>query len=155
MNPQHSPAGERTFPWKSIRINIGIFCIGVLVTYALIMFSSALMIPGRAINPIFSSAPPAPRATIVGRMESDSDQITMNQAQPSKIVQIDRSEYCQQVATSVLLKFNHQITDDQIIFTRNPRIPGSAIQQFSRAFGYAIETGLCEEIPEANRSSRP
>ncbi len=151
MNPQDRPADKRSFAWSSIRVNFGIFCVGALGTYALIMFSSASMTTGRGINPIFSSAAPAPRATIVGRMEQDSNQFSMTQQQPSKIVEIDRGEYCQQVATSVLLKFNHRITDDEIVFMRNPRVSGSAIQQFSRAFGYAIETGLCEEIPEADR----
>ena len=157
MKPQNRPAVERIFQWSSVRINFGIFCIGALGTYALIMFSSTTM-PSEnnnasGINPIFSSAPPSPRATIVGRM--DSDQISMQQQQPSTIVQIDRSAYCQQVATSVLLKFNHQITDEQIVFMRNPRLSGSAIQQFATAFGYAIETGLADQVPEAKRSKNP
>lgn len=155
MDPQDRATNRRNSHWSSIRVNFGIFCIGSLGTYAVIMFSSASVTTGRGINPIFSAAPPSNRATIVGRMDTDSSQISMTQQQPSKVVQIDRSEYCQQVATSVLLKFNHRITDEEILFMRNPRVAGSAIQQFSRAFGYAIETGLSEEIPDANRSSSP
>ncbi len=63
------------------------------------------------------------------------------------MIQIDRAEYCKQVATAVLVRFNHRITDEEIVFVRDPRLPGNAIQQFADAFGYAIETGLGSDAP--------
>jgi hypothetical protein len=152
MQTQSSPTRERISMWSHVRINLGVFCIGALGCYAFIMFSSARLTHKHPeVNPVFSSEPPSARATIIGRMTSESQQIESPQAGVSELIKIDRTQYCQQVATAVLLRFNHKITDDEIIFMRNPRLSGSAIQQFAIAFGYAIETGMSQEVPEADR----
>lgn len=57
-------------------------------------------------------------------------------------VGIGRTEYCQQIALSTLISQTHVIGEEQVIFMRDARKPGNAIQQFAEIFGRAIETGM-------------
>ncbi|MFK7760079.1 MAG: hypothetical protein AB8C13_09035 [Phycisphaerales bacterium] len=133
---------RRSINWHAVRTHCGVFIIGILGFFVI---QSKTML---AVNdPNIGFDPPSPRATIVGRIDPGSDQLYFERGDKSGFIQIDRGEYCQQAATAVLVRFNHKITDDEIVFMRNPRLPGNAIQQFSKAFGYAIETGLGSESP--------
>lgn len=131
-------------------MNCGIFCMGALGVYALMMHASARATPIEGVedpNAEFRAA--TERPTIIGRISPETNQIDFERRIASNVIQIDREEYCKQVATAVLVRYNHRITDEDILFIRDPRLPGNAIQQFSRAFGYAIETGLGTEIPRS------
>lgn len=57
-------------------------------------------------------------------------------------VGIGRAEYCQQIALSTLISQTHVIGEEQVVFMRDARKPGNAIQQFAEIFGRAIETGM-------------
>jgi hypothetical protein len=68
----------------------------------------------------------------------------------ASILKVDRLEYAQQIAISLIVNHDHEITDDRVVFKRNPKDKGTAIKQFSQAFGDAIQCGL-----ETQESSSP
>ena len=98
-----------------------------------------------------SFGPSLPRATIAGAIDQQDGSMQIQMDDRSKLIEIDRRLYCEQVALSALVRQQHEITPDKIVFIRDPRLPGNAIQQFSTVFGYAIDTGLSKiESPSRN-----
>lgn len=149
MTVQEQSSRRRSIRWSAVRLHIAFFSVGALLTYA--MFSSGAVL----LDPNESFGPTSPRATILGRISAEDSQLVLNRDVAPGMIQIDRADYCKQVATAVLVRFNHRISESEIVFERDPRLPGNAIQQFADAFGYAIETGLGSDAPsESKRGSK-
>ncbi|MEL6329735.1 MAG: hypothetical protein AAFR38_08745 [Planctomycetota bacterium] len=57
-------------------------------------------------------------------------------------IEVSRQDYCRQVALATLIGLEHEIFPERVVFHRSKTRTGNAIQQFSAAFGEAIETGV-------------
>lgn len=145
MTVQEQSSRRRSFQWSAALLHIGFFSVGALLAYTVFSRGAVLLDPNEAFGPA------SPRATILGRISAEDSQLVLNRDVAPGMIQIDRADYCKQVATAVLVQSNHRISETEIVFERDPRLPGNAIQQFADAFGYAIETGLGSEPPSDSK----
>tara|TARA_R110002072_G_scaffold42064_21_gene119083 strand:- start:405352 stop:405819 length:468 start_codon:yes stop_codon:yes gene_type:complete len=71
------------------------------------------------------------------------------------VMRVDRTAFARQLAISILVDHEHEITDQRVSFLRDQSRSGTAINQFADSFGQAIERGLLKfELPEENRVVR-
>lgn len=58
------------------------------------------------------------------------------------ILRVDRLDFARQIAISIIVNEDHEITDHRVTFKRDPDKQGTAIQQFAEVFGRVIEQGI-------------
>ncbi len=68
--------------------------------------------------------------------------IDENDDQDTHSMMVDRDEFARQLALSILVNHQHEITDYRVSFLRDPKKSGTALKQFANTFGRAIEQGV-------------
>ncbi len=61
---------------------------------------------------------------------------------PKAHLLVDKEHYARQIAISLIVNEDHEITDHRVTYKRDPDKSGTAIQQFSEIYGDAIKSGL-------------
>ena len=95
-------------------------------------------------NQVSSAIPePEPQSAEVLLIAGDDSGIDIgSRSLPSGVMHVNRYEFARQIAISILVEHDHEISDERVSFMRDVNADGTAISQFADSYGRAIERGI-------------